>query len=113
MEACSHDIQAYFRIAVEFHQELALATKNKLFYPIWEIFHDILLKGYIPILEQIFPEGPSKFLEVNKILLTAIRSRDPDPIAEAMEIHAEEERFFTSHYNMLTERNINRITQGT
>lgn len=97
MEACSDDIQAYFRLAVEFHQELALSTKNKIFYMVWEIFHDILLKGYIPILEEIFPEGPSKLLEANKILLSAIKSKDPDAIDKAMETHAEEEKFFSPH----------------
>ena len=97
MEDCVDDIQAYFPLAVEFHQKLALSTKNMIFILIWEIFHDILLKGYIPILEEIFPEGPSKLLEANNTLMRAIKSKDPDAINEAMEVHAEEEKFFSSH----------------
>jgi len=97
MEASNDDIQAYFLLAVEFHQELALATQNKIFYLVWEIFHDILIKGYIPILEEIFPEGPAKLLEANKILLSAIKSKNPDTIDKAMEIHADEEKFFSPH----------------
>ena len=97
MEASWDDIQTYFRIAVEFHQELALSTKNKIFYLVWEMFHDILLKGYIPILEEIFPEGPSKLFEANKVLLNAIKSKDPNAIDKAMEMHAEEEKFFSPH----------------
>jgi hypothetical protein len=49
MGACGDDIDAYFHLAVEFHQQLALASKNKIFFLIWEMFHDVLLKGYIPI----------------------------------------------------------------
>ena len=97
MEACGDDIQAYFLSAVKFHQELALATKNKIFYIVWEIFHDILLKGYVPILEEIFPQGPSKLLEANKIILSAIKSKNPDAIDKAMKIHAKEEKFFSPH----------------
>jgi len=97
MEASVDDIQAYFPMAVEFHQELALLTKNKIFYLIWEIFHDILLEGYIPVLGEIFPEGASKLFEANKNLLNAIKSKDPNAINEAMEKHAEEENIFSSH----------------
>lgn len=92
MEACKGDIQAYFPIAVEFHKELALSTKNKIFYLVWEIFHNILLKGYSPLLEEIFPQGPSKLLEANIGLLRAIKSKDHDAIDKAMEIHAEAEK---------------------
>ena len=61
------------------------------------MLHDILLKGYIPILEKIFPEGPSKLLEPNKVLLRAIKSKDSNAIDKAMEIHAAEEKFFSAH----------------
>ncbi|MGQ9777929.1 MAG: FadR/GntR family transcriptional regulator [Thermodesulfobacteriota bacterium] len=88
MESCSHDIHAYFPIAVEFHKELSLITKNKIFYIVWGLFQDILLKGYVLILSEIFPERPSKLLESNKILLKAIKSKDADAINKAMEIHA-------------------------
>ena len=94
MEARKKDIQAYFPIAVEFHKEMALSTKNKVFFLFWEIFHDILLKVYVPILGEIFPEGGSKLLGANKMLLKAIKSRNPDAIDKAMENHASEEKFF-------------------
>jgi len=99
MESCSRDIHAYFPIAIEFHKELSLITKNKIFYIVWGLFQDILLKGYVPILDEIFPEGPSKLLESNKILLKAIKSKDLRAIDKAMEIHAEEEKFFRSQFN--------------
>ncbi len=97
MEACSDDIEAYFHLAVEFHRQLALASKNKIFFMIWEIFHDILLKGYIPILHKLFPKGPSKLFNSNIVLLNAIKTKDPDAIDKAMEKHADEEKFFTNY----------------
>lgn len=102
MEACRNDIHAYFPIAVEFHRELAMASQNKVFYLIWGIFHDILLKGYVPLLEEMFPEGPSKLLEANKILLQAIQSKDTNAINEAMEFHANQEKFSVSQSNIAT-----------
>lgn len=96
MEACQEDIETYFSLAVEFHQQLALATQNKIFFLIWEMFHDILLKGYVPILRQIFPQGPGKLLEANRALMKAIKSREPQAIDEAMALHAAEEDFFPS-----------------
>lgn len=95
MEDSCDNIQSYFHLAVEFHQILALSTNNKIFFLVWELFHDILLKGYIPVLEKIFPDGPHKLLEANKILLRAIKSKDPVKIEKAMKIHADEEKFFT------------------
>lgn len=38
MEACKKDIQAYFPIALEFHKEMALSTKNKVFFLIGRYF---------------------------------------------------------------------------
>ncbi|MBW1713492.1 MAG: FadR family transcriptional regulator [Deltaproteobacteria bacterium] len=93
MEACGDDIHAYFPLGVEFHRQLALATKSRVFYLIWKILYDILLKGYTPLLDELFPEGPSKLLELNKDVLKAIKSRDPKKIDRAMERHAEEEKF--------------------
>jgi DNA-binding FadR family transcriptional regulator len=94
MEACGTDIHAYFPIAVEFHQKLALASGNGIFYIIWNMFHDILLKGYMPILEELFPHGPQGLLRSNSKLLSAIKSGDLSEIEKAMQEHAEEERFF-------------------
>lgn len=96
MEACGDDTRAYFPLAVEFHKHLAKSTQNRMFYILWGIFQDILLKGYTPNLESLFPEGPAKLLESNKKLLKAIESGDPDRIKIAMEIHAEEEWLFDS-----------------
>jgi GntR family transcriptional repressor for pyruvate dehydrogenase complex len=94
MEACGEDIHAYFPIAVEFHQQLAVCSRNRIFFMVWELFHDILLKGYIPRLKEIFPDGPRNLLRANRVLLEAIESKAPEAINRAMELHAEEERFF-------------------
>ena len=75
MEACGHDIQAYFPLGVEFHRKLALATKNQVFYLIWNISYDIQLKGYTPILDDLFPQGPPKLKKLNKDVLKAIKSK--------------------------------------
>jgi GntR family transcriptional repressor for pyruvate dehydrogenase complex len=94
MEAASGDMKAYFRLAVSFHNEMALATGNRIFFLVWELFHDILLKGYVPILDRAFPGGPAELLKANKVLLDAIKSGDPDAIDRAMEEHAEAENIF-------------------
>ena len=78
METCRNDIHAYFPIAVEFHKYLANLTQNKIFCILWGMFEDILLKGYLPNLETLFPEGPTRLLESNKSLVNAIRSGDRD-----------------------------------
>jgi GntR family transcriptional repressor for pyruvate dehydrogenase complex len=96
MEACGNDTRTYFPVAVEFHKYMAEATQNKIFYILWGMFQDILLKGYMPNLESLFPDGPARLLESNKVLLKAVESGDPDQIKSAMEFHAEEERFFDS-----------------
>lgn len=94
MEACGKDIRAYFPIAVAFHRFMAKSTQNKIFDVLWGMVQDILLKGYMPSLETLFPDGPSKLLETNKRVLMAMESGDPEEVKAAMEIHAEEERFF-------------------
>jgi len=93
MKACGGDIHAYFPLGVEFHKQLALATKNQVFYLIWKILYDILLKGYTHILNEIFPEGPSKLIHLNEEVLQAIKSKDPQKIYRAMENHAVQEMF--------------------
>lgn len=93
MKACKDDIHAYFPLGVEFHRKLALASKNQVFYLIWNIVYDIMLKGYTPILDELFPEGPSVLIDLNENILKAIKSKDPKKIARAMENHAEKEKF--------------------
>jgi len=99
MDACGDDIYAYFPLGVEFHRQLSLLTKNRVFFLIWEIFHDLLLKGYTPILDKLFPQGPSQLLEPNKKLLEAIKSGDHAAIDRVMELHAEEEKFFPDSFD--------------
>ena len=94
MEECGSDIRTYFPIAVEFHKKLALASGNSIFYILWNMFQDILLKGYMPNLEELFPNGPEGLRKANRILLSAIQSGDPEEIDKAMEFHADAERFF-------------------
>jgi hypothetical protein len=47
-------------------------------------------KGYRPNLESLFPDGPARLLESNKVLLKAIESGDPDRKKSAMEFHTEQ-----------------------
>ena len=92
MKATGEDINAYFPLATSFHQELALSTKNQIFYIIWNLFQDILKKAYMPVLEEYFPEGPGKLLESNRVLLGAIKSKDPKAIDDALHFHAQQEK---------------------
>lgn len=94
MKIAVDDFDAYFPIATDFHKKLALISGNKIFYIIWSMIHDIVLKGYTPILKDLFPEGPVRLYGVNKLLVDAIRSKDPDKIDEAMEIHSKAEDVF-------------------
>jgi GntR family transcriptional repressor for pyruvate dehydrogenase complex len=94
MEASTGDMKAYFRLATDFHRELALMTQNRVYLLIWQLVDDILLKGYVPNLGKLFPEGPHKLLGGNRVLLEAIRSKDPAAIDRAVELHAEAENIF-------------------
>lgn len=97
MASVVDDFDAYFPFATDFHKKLALITGNKFFYIIWSMVQDIMLKGYTPILGELFPEGAKRLYEVNRLVLDAIRSKDPDKINEAMEIHAVAEAAFHHH----------------
>jgi len=90
MEGCGNDIKKYFPIAMDFHLKLAQISKNKMFYFIWKLFYEICIKGS-PIFEGMYPDKISKLLEGNKIMLEAIKSREPDKIDKAMKKHVEEE----------------------
>jgi GntR family transcriptional repressor for pyruvate dehydrogenase complex len=94
MELCGDHMETYFPLAVEFHKQLALATGNSIFVIVWNMFQDILLKGYTPILNDLFPEGPAGLREANRLLLSAVKGRDHRAIDRAMEQHAEGERLF-------------------
>lgn len=95
MEACGGDMKAYFQLAVEFHQKLAMATKNSIFFIIWNMFEEVMLRWYTPVLGTMFPEGPKRLLEPNRIVLKAVKSGDHEAIDRAMEIHAAEEQAFS------------------
>ncbi|MCP4671404.1 MAG: FadR family transcriptional regulator [Desulfobacula sp.] len=90
MENCGGDIKKYFIIAMDFHLKLAQISENKMFYFIWKVFYKICIKGYL-VFEGMYPDKISKLLECNKIMLEAIKSRDPDKIDKAMKKHVEEE----------------------
>ena len=95
MEACKDNIREYFPLSVEFHRQVALVSKNTIFFLIWEMLHDILLIGYPPILDDAFPNGASNLLKANKTMLEAIKSKDPAAIDKAMEMHSNQESFFS------------------
>lgn len=90
MEECNGDINTYFPIAMDFHLKLAALSKNKIFYFIWKIFFDICSKGF-PVITGMYPDKVTKLLEGNKIMLDAIKSKNPDKIHNAMKLHVQEE----------------------
>ncbi len=100
MRAVQDDIYAYFPLAVEFHRQLALASKSKVFYLIWVIFDDILLKGYSQMLDKIFPSGPARLFEANQMVLEAIKLKDSAAIDRAMDFHAQQEKYIPRAYAM-------------
>ena len=96
MEACQDDIEEVFRLGVQFHEQLALVTRNKMFYLTWKIIHGVILKGYPPLLKEAFKEGGVVFLESDGPLLEAIKSKDPTAIDQAQEKHATAEVYLSS-----------------
>lgn len=98
MNARMDDFESYFPLAADFHKKLALITGNRFFYIIWAMIQNIMLKGYTPVLKTLFPGGPSKLYEANKLLVEAIRSRDPEKIGHAMEVHSMAEAVFNNNH---------------
>jgi len=90
MEACGNDMKKYFPIAMDFHLKLAQISKNKMFHFIWKIFYEVCMKGF-PVFKDMYPDKVSKLLKCNKIMIEAIKSREPDKIDKAMKNHMEEE----------------------
>jgi len=90
MEGNLGSVSKYFTVAMEFHLKLAELSKNKIFYMMWKLFYDIGLKGY-PVLKALYPDQIPRLLEVNKLMLEAIKSKNPEKIEMAMNQHAEEE----------------------
>lgn len=90
MEASEGNVKKYFTVAMEFHLKLAELSRNRILYMVWKLFYDIGLKGY-PVLKALYPNQIPKLLEANKLMLRAIRSKDPEQIEKAMMKHAEEE----------------------
>ena len=98
MRDCVNKFESYFPLAADFHKKLALITGNRFFYIIWAMIQNIMLKGYTPILQTLFPEGPSKLYEANKSLVDAIKSKDSKKIDNAMEIHSMAEAVLNSNH---------------
>ena len=90
MEACGDDAKKYLNVAINFHFKLAELSNNKIYYMIWKLFYDICLRGSA-ILEDMYPDPISDLFEANRLMVEAIKSRDPDRIDRAMKRHAEEE----------------------
>lgn len=70
---------------------------NKMFDILWGLFEDILLKGYMPNLESLFPDGPSKLLESNRAILAAIETRDSEKIKTLWPFMLKEKIFLKQH----------------
>jgi DNA-binding FadR family transcriptional regulator len=94
METALGDMQRYFSLALQFHRELAAATRNRVYPLIWRLLDDLLLQAYVPNLQRLFPRGAAKLLAGNKVLLKAIQSRNPAAIDRALVTHAEAENIF-------------------
>jgi GntR family transcriptional repressor for pyruvate dehydrogenase complex len=89
LETVVNDPKKYLQGAVAFHFKLARMSNNRIYHMIWKLFYDIcvkeasIMKGmYDPVL---------RLLEANRVMLDAIKSRDPDKIDKAMKFHAEVE----------------------
>ena len=94
MVRAGDDFETYISIATDFHKKLAQLSGNKVFYIIWSMIHDVLIKGYSSNHRELFPKGPGKLLEANKMVVEAIRSRDPDKIDRTMKLHSKAEDVF-------------------
>lgn len=90
MEACGDDVEGYFAVAMDFHLKLAEVSKNRIFFMMWKLFYTICVKGY-NMLTAMYPGQVSRLLNVNRIMLEAIKSKDPDEIDKAMKLHSSEE----------------------
>jgi DNA-binding FadR family transcriptional regulator len=89
LETIVNDPKKYLEGAVAFHFKLARMSNNRIYHMIWKMFYDIcvkeasIMKGmYDPVL---------RLLEATRVMLDAIKSRDPDKIDKAMKFHAEVE----------------------
>ncbi len=63
------------------------------------MFRGILLKGYISLMEKVFPDGPEKLYRANEIMLRAIMIRDHSEINKTMDIHNREEEIILEHFS--------------
>jgi GntR family transcriptional repressor for pyruvate dehydrogenase complex len=104
MKRNKEDFYSYFATASQFHLKLALATKNKVFYLMERIIYDILMKAYSPILEDMFPAGPDRLINLNQQLLEAIKSKKPKTIDKAVQEHSKDEELSTSLYTNSSKR---------
>ena len=94
MAKAGDNFEVYISVATDFHKTLAQLSGNKIFYIIWSMIQDILLKGYSSNHRELFPDGPGKLLAVNRLIVAAIQSRDPEKIDKAMVLHAQAEDVF-------------------
>lgn len=89
LDACVDDPKKYLKGAAEFHFKLARLSNNRIYHMIWKLFYDICFKG-ASIMKDMYDPVP-RLLEANRVMLDAIKSRDPDKIDRAMKFHAEME----------------------
>jgi len=94
MAKAGDHFEVYISAAADFHKRLAQLSGNKIFYIIWSMIQDILHKGYSSNHRELFPDRPGKLLAVNRLIVAAIQSRDPEKIDKAMTLHAQAEDVF-------------------
>jgi len=96
MVKAKDDFEVYISFATDFHKKLAQLSGNKVFYIVWSMIQDIMVKGYSSKHKEYFPAGPEKLLEANKRVVEAIKSRNPEKINAAMTFHSKVEDVFHS-----------------
>jgi DNA-binding FadR family transcriptional regulator len=89
MEECGDDMQSYLPIGREFHKKLGAITGNRVYYIIRNMLHDALVGRQLPVSDDIYPQGPKDLVEENRVLLSAIKSKDPLVINQALKRHFE------------------------
>lgn len=95
MEECVNDMQSYLPIGHEFHKKLGAITGNRVYYIIRNMLHDVLVERHLPMSDDIFHQGPKELVEENRALLSAIKSKDPQAINQALERHFEtDDKFY-------------------
>jgi GntR family transcriptional repressor for pyruvate dehydrogenase complex len=78
-----------------FHASLARATQNRIAVRIMETLNDLLIDSRRAALQQ--PGRPRRSLESHRAVVDALRSRNPEAAARAMNDHIDQIADFMRH----------------